>query len=146
MLQPLIRVKLPDRSAMLVVSSVAQALGVELDDVALSRNTIQRARVITRKVVAETQQATFEAEFRPLLLHWDGKLLPDIAGGKELVDRVAILVTGGQLEQLLAVPKIGHGTGEEQCNACIATLVDWNLKIMVEDWSSTPLQPTQALT
>ena len=61
----------------------------------------------------------------PLLLDWDSKLLPDIAGSKEVVDRVAIVVTGDDVEQLLAVPTIGHGTGEEQCNACLHTLADW---------------------
>ena len=45
------RVKLPDRGAMFV-GAVAQALGVGLDDVALSRNTIQQARIETRYTVA----------------------------------------------------------------------------------------------
>ena len=67
----------------------------------------------------------------PLLLHWDGKLLPDIAGSKKVVDCVAIIVTGGDVEQLLAVPKICHGTGEEQCNPCLHTLADWKIKHLV---------------
>ena len=125
------RVKLPDRGAMFVVSAVAQAIGVELEDVALSRNTIQSARATTRQSVSAVQKAAFMCG-NPLLLHWDGKLLPDITGSKELVDRVAILVTGGQTEQLLAVPKIGRGTGDEQCNACLRALQDWNLKPMVQ--------------
>ena len=58
----------------------------------------------------------------------DGKLLPDIASGTKVVDRIAILVTGEDIEQLLAVPKIGRGTGMEQCNACLSTLTDWELK------------------
>jgi hypothetical protein len=116
---------------MFVVGAVAQALGVDLDDVALSRNTIQRARIETRSAVAAGIQATLVVD-SPLLLHWDGKLLPDISGSKEVVDRVAILVTSGHVEQLLAVPKIGRGTGEEQCNACLGALDDWQLRSQVQ--------------
>ena len=67
----------------------------------------------------------------PLLLHWDGKFLPDIAGSNEAVDRVAIVVTGGDMEQLLVVTKIGRSTEEEQCNACFHTLADWKIKNLV---------------
>lgn len=111
------------RGAMFVVGAVAHALGTSLDDVSLSRRTIQRARATTRTVATAAQKATCSLSV-PLLLHWDGKLLPDIAGGPELVDRIAILVTSGQIEQLLAVPKIVRGTGEEQCRACIEALDD----------------------
>ena len=48
----------------------------------------------------------------PLLLHWDDKLLPDVSGNKELVDRIAVvsavLVRGGGDEVLLGVPKINR--------------------------------------
>ena len=80
-------------------------------------------RTLTRKEISTTQQAALICN-SPLLLHWDIKLLPDITGSKELVDRVAVLVTGGDLEQLLAVPKIGRGTGQEQCDACLRALDD----------------------
>ena len=120
----LVQVKIPDRGAMFVVGAVAQGLGHDLEDMALSRNTIRIARIATRKTVATTEQSAFMPD-SPLLRHWDGKLLPDIAGSKKVVDRVAIIATGADVEQLLAVNKIGRGTGEEQCNACLHTLADW---------------------
>ena len=125
------RVKLPDHGAMFVVGAVVQALGVPLDEVALSRSTIKRARVATRKQVAVSQQAAFTCR-TPLALHWDGKLLLDIAGSKELVERIAILVTGGTTEQLLGVPMIGDGTGKQQCNACLQALDDWQLRANIQ--------------
>ena len=70
---------------MYVLSAVAQALGVDLEDVALSRNTIQQARYETHSVVASSIKATFVVD-SPVLLHWDSKLLPDISGNKEIVD------------------------------------------------------------
>ena len=121
------RVNLPDRGAMFVVVSVAKALGHPLDDMALSRSTIRRSRMAIRKEVAEADKDNFSVEF-PLLLHWDGKLLLDIAGGQETVDRIAVLVTGNGTEKLLAVPKIEKGTGSEQAAACISVLVQWKLR------------------
>ena len=124
-------VKLPDRGALYILGAVAQALGVDLEDVALSRNTIQRALQETRSVVASLIKATFVVD-SPVLLHWDSKLLPDISGNKEIVDRVAILITSGNIEKLLAVPKISCGTGQEQCNACIGALDDLQLRSKVQ--------------
>jgi hypothetical protein len=121
------RVNLPDRAAMFVVSSVAKALGHPLDDLILSRSTIRRARIATRKEVSETDKEYFSTE-HPLQLHWDGKMLPDIGGSTETVDRIAVLVTGNGIEKLLAVPKIGRGTGEEQAAACLKVLDDWNIR------------------
>ena len=118
------RVKIHDCGAMFVVGAVAQALGHDLEDVALFGNIIRRAPIATRKAVAATVQSAFMPD-SPLLLPLDGKLLPDIAGSKEVVDRVAIVVTGDVVEQLLAVSLIGRGTGEEQCNACFRTFGPW---------------------
>ena len=104
-----------------------QALGTGSEDMSLSRSTIQQAQASAHGVISAAQKEAFSYSV-PLLLHWDGKLLPDIAGGFELV---AILVTGGQTGQLLAVPKISRGTGKEQSRACIQTLDDWQLKALV---------------
>ena len=103
------RVNLPDRGAMFVVASVAKALGHPLDDLTLSRSTIRRSRMASRKQVAEAEKCSFLTEF-PLLLHWDGKLLPDIAGAKE----------------------IGRGTEEEQADACLKVLDAWNIREHVQ--------------
>ena len=64
----------------------------------------------------------------PLLLHWGGKLHPDITGSNEIVDRIAVLVTGGGEQMLLGTPKIGHGTGKQQAEACLATLNEWGIR------------------
>jgi len=80
--------------------------------------------------VAAADKAAFTAD-DPLLLHWDGKLLPDIVVGKTKVDRVAVLVTGGRMEKLLGVPQIGAGTGEKQANACLHALHNWQLRTQV---------------
>ena len=121
------RVNLPDRGAMFVVASVAKALGHPIEDLSLSRSTIRRSRMALRQQVSQAEKDSFMPEC-PLLLHWDGKLLPDIAGSKETVDRIAVIVTGNGVEKLLAVPKIGTGTGADQAAACLKVLDDWKIR------------------
>ena len=76
-----------------------------------------------RYKVTQAEKDSFMPEC-PLLLHWDGKLLPDIAGSKETVDRIALLVTGNGVEKLLAVAKILAGSGVDQAAACMKVLDD----------------------
>lgn len=54
-----------------------------------------------------------------------GTLTDLIGSGK--VDRTAILVTGQNIEKLLAVPKSDHSTGEAQASAVFDSLKEWNL-------------------
>jgi len=54
---------------------------------------------------------------KSLVLHWDGKLLPDITHGKLKVDRLPVIVSFEGITQLLDVPKLKSGTGEKQANA-----------------------------
>jgi len=117
------RVKIPDRGATYVTGTVSKVLGHDISSVTLSRSSIGRSRCRNRE-----KQASVEQEFihnTPLLLHWDGKLLPNITGSKETVDRIAVLVTGGGEEMLLGVPKIGRGTGKQQAEACLTTFDEW---------------------
>ena len=48
-----------------------------------------------------------------LVVHRDGKLLPDLSGGKS-IDRLPILVTGNSVDRILSFPKLSSGTGEAQ--------------------------------
>ena len=63
-----------------------------------------------------------------LLLHWDGKLLPDITASRETVERIAVLVTDAGEEMLLGMPKIGRGTDKHQAEACLTSLDDWDIR------------------
>ena len=93
------RVTLPSRGATFVAAALVQGMGVDLADVSLSRNTIHRARNVARQEFAQASKCALNRD-ELFLLHWDGKLLHEIASGtKQLVDSVAILVTGGGDEQ-----------------------------------------------
>ena len=65
------------------------------------------------------------------MVHWDGKLLPDICG-REVVDRLPIIVSGKGVEQLLGAPKLLSGTGTAIANAVFDTLEDWTLSPKVK--------------
>jgi hypothetical protein len=96
----------------------------------LSRSSSRRSRQKNREKVVEAMHNDIISN-APLLLHWDGKLLPDISDNKTTVDRIAILLTGSGQEMLLGVSKIGHGTGKDQAEACLVTLDNWGLRSQV---------------
>jgi hypothetical protein len=125
------RVCLPDRGAVFVAGAVAQALGHDISELTLSRSSIRRSRIKERQRAAAMDEKEFSLT-GPLLLHWDGKILPDIAGSKENVDRIAVIVTGNGQEKLLAIPKMDRGTGEAQANACIEVIDKWNLRSQIK--------------
>ena len=66
----------------------------------------------------------------PLTVHWDGKLLPALTG-KDNVDRLPVLVSGGGMSKLLGVPKLPSGTGDAMAKAVIDCLDDWNIKARI---------------
>jgi len=98
--------------------------------VTLSASTIRRRRIAHRKVLASKVKEQFAATVgsKPLTLHWDGKLLPDVTQWKTKVDRIAILVTGQSTEQLLGVIKIQQGTGFEMARVCSEAIDNWNIR------------------
>ena len=61
-----------------------------------------------------------------LTVHWDGKLIPALTG-KEKVDRLPVLVSGFGVDQLLSVPKLASGSGENQADAIVKALEDWEI-------------------
>ena len=49
------------------------------------------------------------------MLHWDGKMFPEIRGGRSM-DRITVLVIGYGHEKL---PNVSDGTGGEAGPSCI---------------------------
>ena len=134
------RAQLTDRSAMFVVSSVVKALGHDLDTTTMSFPSIRRARMATREEISldiKKQLSEDSAEKEPLVLHWDGKMLPELCNKYSNCDRTAILVTGNGKETLLGVPMIESGTGESIAKLCIHSVkeacVDQQIKALSFD-------------
>ncbi|KAG7165343.1 hypothetical protein Hamer_G007156 [Homarus americanus] len=123
------RTNLSDRNAVFVAGAVAQALGHDIADMSFSRSTIRRYRASGRKQAAETDRKSFSPD-EPLLLHWDGKLLPDVQN--TTASRIAIVVTFNGQEKLLGVPKKERETGEAQAEACLEAIKSWNVEKLVK--------------
>lgn len=78
-----------------------------------------------RKTIAEEIKSGIQTA-NSLIVHWDGKILSDIVDhGK--IERLPIVITGLNTEQLLGVPKLERGTGEKQTAIIFKTLKEWNL-------------------
>lgn len=60
----------------------------------------------------------------PLVLHWIGKLLPNIIGCVENVYRIVAIVTQSEVEKLSTIPAVEKGTEQEQTTVCSPTLED----------------------
>ena len=130
------RTKVSDRQAVHLIGATAVALGHDIKEVTLSRSTVHRARVTSRAETAVQVRRQFlsDSAGTPLVVHWDGKLLPDTTGN-EKVDRLPVIVTGNQIEQLLGVPKLPSGTGEAQANAVLRCLDDWDISSRIKGMS-----------
>ena len=83
-----------------------------------------------RQDVASKLRAEFRPEV-PLTIHWDGKILEDIAG-RETVDRLPILVSGEGVEQLLNVPKLDAGTGLATASAVYEAAESWSISSRIK--------------
>ena len=107
----------------------ARNLGKDIQDFTINRLSIRRAQLSLRQDMSNCLKDMFDTG-TPLTVHWDGKLLPDLTG-KQLVDRLQVLVSGRNTFHILGVPKLISGTGEAQAAAVHQLLEDWGLKHLV---------------
>ena len=109
------RTKLSDRNATYIITAAAQSVGHNLSAIALYRESIRRARHELSEIAASEIQASFYPNCS-LTVHWDGKRLPALMS-KDLVDRLAVLVSGDGTMKLLRVPKLPNATGQSAATA-----------------------------
>lgn len=121
------RCKVSDRDAVHLVAAIAESLHVDLDSLSLNRTSIRNYRQKVREARANNIRKVFQdRELNALVLHWDGKLLFDLVK-HEMVDRLPVVVTNGEVEKLLGVPSLENGKGLTQANAIYDVLEDWGL-------------------
>lgn len=119
--------KVSDRDAVHIFTAIAEALGHDVLSLSISRTTVQRCRQKLRKERAEKVKQRFkDCDFLAPVVHWDGKMFADITGS-EKHDRLAIIITSGETEQILGVPILHSSSGREQATAVYEALIDWNL-------------------
>ncbi|XP_046601323.1 uncharacterized protein LOC124295418 [Neodiprion lecontei] len=119
------RANVTSRNATFILAPAYQSIGIDIETLNLSYSTIRRARLRFRQAIAEHLKEKFKTEDR-YTLHWDGKILTDLTGS-ESVDRIAIILSTSNVNQLLGVPKIFDGTAENHAVAILNTLEDWKV-------------------
>ncbi|XP_044591190.1 uncharacterized protein LOC123269514 [Cotesia glomerata] len=122
-----------------IIAALLSCLNIDCASVNFSHVTIHRAREKFRKEAALNLKTNLETD--NYVLHFDGKLLSDITG-TEQVDRLPIILSSSGKFQLLGVPKLESGTGQNQASAIIKTVKQWdintdNIKALCSDTTAS---------
>lgn len=119
------RCNISDRDAVRIVSATAEALGQDPQQLAISRSTVRNRRQKFRKERVQIIKNRFQnSDLQGAVLHWDGKLLPDISK-KANVERLAVLISCGDEEQLIGVPLMENNKGYTQAKAVFSEVEEW---------------------
>ena len=125
------RINLSDRKFTILAAAIAKASKEDLNDVALSRSTVHRKRLQSRaKNDMHIREQFLSRNKPPLLVHWDGKVMLDstnLENRHSNTDRLAVVVTGRDIDKILGIAKIPSGTGQAQANATFQLLHLWEL-------------------
>ena len=118
------------RKSAMIMATVLNQMG---SDKALvpSKSTVHRHRQECRKETAEA----IKRDYVPAksVVHWDGKLLPNVSGNEALVDRLPVLLsslTDGTIK-LLGIPALSSGTGRAAAEAVYEQLKSWSCDSVV---------------
>ncbi|XP_072160455.1 uncharacterized protein [Bemisia tabaci] len=121
------KAKLSDRNATHILIAVIEALGLDPVNFSINRTSLQDARIKLRKERAAKLKENFKnVDLGIITIHWDGKLMKELLGSDKC-DRIAIILTSGDVEQILSIPEIKSSTGREQAEAIYEQLIDWDL-------------------
>lgn len=137
--------KVSDRNAVHLIISIAQALNIDVNTLTINRTSIRICREKLRKVRAATVKEIFQnTELNAAVLHWDGKLMRKLLQHK-VTDRLPVLISDGNIEQLLGVPEMENSKGLTQARAISELLDDWGvshkIKALCCDTTASNLGP-----
>jgi len=130
------RTKTSIRKSTMILASVLNETGTSTASTILSKSTVHRRRQLYRRESADTIREGYCSS--KSVVHWDGKLLPDLTVGSEssdagLVDRLPVLVSSltDGTTKLLGVPKLKSGTGNVAANAVLEQVRSWNCEPLI---------------
>ncbi|OAF71799.1 Transaldolase [Intoshia linei] len=103
-----------DRSAMHTIASTSMF------------STIRRERLKFRELIADDIKQSFKTD-RMFVVHWDGKLIKDLYNPTEKIERLAILISGFNVDKILAIPKLTRGTGDIISTSVVKQLKSWDV-------------------
>lgn len=121
------RCKISDRNATRILIATLEALNLDPLEYKVSKTSLHYRRQMFREQYTKQIFAKVNIpEKEPVVVHWDGKLLPGVLK-EEQCERIAIAISYGEKEQLLGVPVTANSSGEEQAIAVYECLHEWGL-------------------
>jgi len=116
-----------------IIAPVIHATGQKVEEYSTNRSSIRQYRQKHRTELSSVLELELNTQ-KPLVLHWDRKLMADLTGD-EKVDRLPIIVSGSETQQLLCVPKLPSGTGKATVDALMDTVSDCGITERKIEWS-----------
>ena len=100
----LYKCKISERDAVHILIANIQVLGLDVQEFIIKRSSIHFHREKIREEKATEIKKHFKnTNLEAAVVHWDGKLLPALTD-KEIVDRLPVILSNCDSEQLLGVP------------------------------------------
>jgi hypothetical protein len=90
------RINISDNQGVMLIGAVADAIGLDVAEGTISRSTVKRYRESNRAVQAARIKTSCWKD-TPLVIHWDGKKLPDATNSldpRTKIERHGVTVTG----------------------------------------------------
>lgn len=125
---------LSNAKAASVVLTTAHYLDIDARDVPLSRSSIQRNRSSIRSQIANDIKNVFQENLTEsfFVLHWDGKILPKWHGVDGKNDKLAMVISSGEITKILGVADLKRGTALEQFLAIEKLIKEWNVEHVIK--------------
>lgn len=113
------------RNASYIFAAFLKSLGLDPQDYNISKTAIHDNRITMREEMVK--EAMENVNFPDdVVIHFDGKKLDDDEE-KVKVERLAIVASGLDVEQLLEAPKMRFGTGIATANAVLDATEKWKI-------------------
>src|SRR5678815_3930275 len=119
--------KVSDRNVTRILISTIEAHGENPEEFKVLKTTIhERRKVFREKYTEKILERIYIPEKEAVVVHWNGKLLPDVLK-TEQKERIAVVISYGENEQLLGVTVADTSTGEEQALTVYECLEEWDV-------------------
>jgi len=105
-----------------LLTAAAESFNVNTSEYIINRPSIKRTREKCHEKLSETIKSNFlNINHQYCDVHWDSKLLTGLTE-RDTVDRLSVIITAPNVEQILGVPQLSSGKGNEICSAVYNTL------------------------
>lgn len=120
-------------SFVIILAAIGRALEVDLTECVFSTSTLLRRREAHREIITTAVKNEFLSSINSgLVVHWDGKRLKDYTNENsdernQKIDRIAIVVTGLNIQKIIAIAKTDDGSGVVVSDTVHEHLAAWTI-------------------